>query len=145
MHPRVRNLVLRLAYLAMLCPAGCAIFAPVAPGHDPVLVKATSAYEASFETVHALLTLEKANQAFVKEHLPAVHAFCQDVRKDARSPDGGVFVAAERAIDLYRHLKKQGVPSEDAKADLKARLRVVSELAAKARHHLAEAHGRGLK
>jgi len=107
-----------LVALMGLFLAGCAA---IAPGHDPVVVRAEQTQRLAFESLNAFLRLEHSNRAFYMVKTPRVHEAAESLRR--RAPES--FRALRGAIVAY---KTNRTPA--GKASLETALAVVLAIGA---------------
>jgi hypothetical protein len=114
--------------------------ATVAPGNDPVLVKAEASQKAAFDGVRAFLTIEYENRAEFQSIAPDVTKIADEIRKklkgDATTP--GVFSKIDAAIDAYRNAKATAGDLSAADAQLKAAIAGGTSLLATADQYVAQ-------
>lgn len=137
--PRARsNAILALAIAMMLLLlAGCSLFqrAPVAPGEDPVVVRAQQTHRLAFTAIDSFLKVENENRAWISANIPEIHAFAEKLR--AKDQATGERYAAARlkqawaAIELYR-----ATPTSAAGTELENQLAEIEAIARQARAYL---------
>lgn len=116
-----------IALLVLVALAGCAA-APVAPNHDPVVVRAEQAAQIALASYEAAIKFDHDNLAMMKDHAPAAHQEVQRLRREF--PDE--WRQFRSAAGIYKQTRATG----DA-ATVEAKLQRVEELARQARIALA--------
>jgi hypothetical protein len=117
-------LALALYAAAVLAAAGCRA---VAPGSDPVVVRAEQANATGIEAVDLFLKVEHDNRAWVRAELPAVHATAETIRREFPRKEEEYL----DALALYRQTRARA--DADAAATKRA---ILDGLAAQARQAL---------
>jgi hypothetical protein len=112
---------------------GCSGCATLAPGADPVVVRAEQTLSASLDVTTALLTLEKDHPATFDAAIPGAHKVAEDLR--VKFPPA--YHEGERLLETYKANK-----SIDNKVTLTTALAVVTQLTESAQKLLA-AYGGG--
>jgi predicted outer membrane protein len=72
-------ITLPLAILLLCAWGPCAT---IQTGNDPVVVRAETTSTSAHDTFDSFLQLEYNNKAYVKENLPEVHKFAENLRKN---------------------------------------------------------------
>jgi len=120
--------------LALLVMTGCA---SVAPGHDPVVVRAEQSLSIAFDTIDTFLKLEHDNQELVKKKLPEVHAFAQKLRAKVtvggKTQPFGISVI-QSATDVKNAYKRNRSPEN--KANLISALASLEAIVRETQQHL---------
>lgn len=81
--------------LLVLLLASCA---SILPGNDAVLVNAERTTTLAFTSFDSFFALERQQQVYVKAHLPQIHTFANDLRKNAPR----YLASARAATETYR-------------------------------------------
>jgi hypothetical protein len=92
----------KLAVVVMLLTMATAC-ATVAPGQDPVLVRAQQTYQTSVDTFDLLFNLELENKDLIESKLPGTHMIVDKVKVQAKV----ALPALLSAIDTYKANKDQ--------------------------------------
>lgn len=92
--PAAIALVLALAIVAVGCD-GCS---SVAPGNDPILVRAEQTYNITLDSLDTLFNLQMDNAAAIEKLLPGTNAIVNKMRADAKI----ALPELRKAIDTYR-------------------------------------------
>lgn len=116
-----------IALLVLVALAGCAA-APVAPGHDPVVVRAEQAAQIALASYEAAINFDHDNLTLMKDHAPAAHQQVQRLRREFPS----AFREFRTATGIYKQTRTAGDAST-----VEAKLQRVEELARRSRMALA--------
>lgn len=117
--------IMTLLAIGLVGSIGCA---PIQPGHDPIVVNAERTLAASFDVIDTFLSVEHERRETVRAELPDVHAFAEQLRREAPA----ALTAAKSAIDAYKASRDR------ANADaMNNTLAAVETLARQSRLHLS--------
>ena len=83
--------VVALAVILVACST-------VAPGQDPILVRAQQTYSVALDSFDLLFNLENDNKALIEEKLPGTHAVVDKIKVQAKV----ALPALLSAIDTYK-------------------------------------------
>ncbi len=72
--------------------------ATILPGNDPVLVNAERTTSLAYTTFDSFFALERQQEVYVKENIPAVHKFANNLRGTAPK----YLASARAATEAYR-------------------------------------------
>lgn len=135
MTMKLMNMMVRWSLcLALWVMTGCA---SVAPGHDPVVVRAEQSLSIAFDTIDTFLKLEHGNQELVKQKVPEVHAFAQKLRAKVtvggKTQPFGISVI-QSATDVKNAYKRNRSPEN--KANLISALASLEAIVRETQQHL---------
>lgn len=120
--------------LALLLPFSVVGCAALAPGADPVVVRAEQSIQIAFSTFDTFLKLEHDNSAKVKDKAPEVHQFAEWLReKDASGTSQGI--AMIRSADNFKNAYKSNRTAEN-KANLITILATLESAVSETQKHL---------